>query len=87
MKDALLIITDFGASCYGTSVHMLLLIASSMCVPVIVLVPFFPKKNSFSLFFGGTTRIFTVRLMKTWKFLGFMPLEIAMACAYSHLFI
>ena len=85
MKDALLIITVFGASCHGVLMHMLLyyLIASSLCVIVLVcIIEKNPLPSSVRY-----VRIFTIRLIRTCKFLGFMHLEIAMAYVSSHLFI
>ena len=86
-RRALLIITVFGASCHSALVHMLLyyLIASSLCV--IVLVCIIDKKN-LSLFSSVRyVRMFTIRLMRTCKFFGFLHLEIAMAYVNSLLFI
>ena len=89
MEDAILIITVFGASCHTGSalVHMLLyyLIASSLYA--IVLVCIIDKKTLSLSSSVRYVRIFTITLMTTCKFLGFIHLEIAMAYVNLHLFI
>ena len=61
------------------------MIEFSLCV--IVLVCIIDKKTLSFFSSVRCLRIFTIRLMRTCKFLGFLHLEIAMAYVNSHLFI